>query len=81
MTSFDEAIVKLRNNGIEIEQLNEALLALRKLSRRQAEVIDLRFFMGLTVEETAQVLNVSPQTILRDWSFAKLWLLKYMKET
>jgi RNA polymerase sigma factor (TIGR02999 family) len=78
-TNFDEAIVALQSQGIEVGQLNEALLALRHINRRHADVIDLRFFVGLSVEETAEVLKVSPQTVMRDWSFAKAWLLKYMK--
>src|SRR5215471_6934360 len=78
-TNFDEAIVALQSQGIEVGQLNEALLALRNINRRHADVIDLRFFVGLSVEETAEVLKVSPQTVMRDWSFAKAWLLKYMK--
>jgi len=79
MTSFDDAIVALHNNGIDVLQLNDALQALRSVNRRQADVVDLRFFVGLSVEETAEVLKVSPQTVLRDWSFSKVWLLQHMK--
>jgi RNA polymerase sigma factor (TIGR02999 family) len=79
LTQLDEAMVAMRENGIDLLQLNEALQALRKINRRQADVVDLRFFVGLSVDATATVLKVSPQTILRDWAFAKVWLLKYMK--
>lgn len=56
--------------------LDDALTSLARLDARRAQVIELRFFGGLTVEETAQVLKVSPQTVLRDWSLARAWLAR-----
>ena len=56
--------------------LDEALVDLARMDSRRAQVIELRFFAGLTVEETAQVLQVSPQTVLRDWSLARAWLAR-----
>lgn len=56
------------------EDLDAALERLAKLDPRQAQVIELRYFGGLTVEETAQVLEVSPKTVKRDWSIARAWL-------
>ena len=48
------------------------------MDARKARVVELRFFGGLSVDETAAVLNVSPQTVLRDWRLAKVWLLREM---
>jgi RNA polymerase sigma factor (TIGR02999 family) len=56
--------------------LDDALTSLTRLDARRAQVIELRFFGGLTVDETAQVLNVSPQTVMRDWSLARAWLAR-----
>jgi RNA polymerase sigma-70 factor (ECF subfamily) len=80
LTSFDDAVVAARDKGVDILQLEEALQALRELNSRQADVVDMRFFGGLSVEETASVLNVSVQTVHRDWFLAKVWLLKFMKQ-
>jgi RNA polymerase sigma factor (TIGR02999 family) len=59
----------------EIIQLDDALNALAKIDLRKAQVIEYRFFAGLSVEETAAVLKVSPDTVLRDWRLARAWLL------
>jgi RNA polymerase sigma factor (TIGR02999 family) len=56
--------------------LDDALTSLAQLDTRRAQVIELRFFGGLTVEETAEVLKVSPQTVMRDWSLARAWLAR-----
>ena len=60
----------------DLVALNDALNQLAKTDRRKAQVVELRFFGGLSVEETAKVLEVSPGTILRDWRMAKAWLLR-----
>jgi RNA polymerase sigma factor (sigma-70 family) len=54
--------------------LDEALTALAALSPRQSQVVELRFFGGLSLEETAEVLKVSPRTVRREWSLAQAWL-------
>jgi len=59
----------------EIIQLDDALNALAKIDPRKAQVVEFRFFAGLSVKETAAVLNVSPDTVLRDWRLARAWLL------
>ena len=56
--------------------LDEALNTLARVDSRRAHVIELRFFGGLTVEETGQVLQVSPQTVMRDWRLARAWLAR-----
>jgi len=63
----------------ELISLDDALSSLAALDARKARVIELRFFGGLTVDETAAILQVSPQTVLRDWKLAKAWLLRELK--
>jgi RNA polymerase sigma-70 factor, ECF subfamily len=58
----------------ELLQLDEALESLTRLDPQQARVVDLRFFGGMTVEETAEVLGISPRTVKRDWAVARAWL-------
>jgi DNA-directed RNA polymerase specialized sigma24 family protein len=53
---------------------------LAKFDERKSRVIEMRFFGGLSVEETASVLNVSPDTVMRDWRLAKVWLRREMRE-
>jgi RNA polymerase sigma-70 factor, ECF subfamily len=60
----------------EIVSLNDALDALRELDARRADVVELRFFGGLSAEETAAALNISRNTVQRDWSLARAWLLR-----
>jgi DNA-directed RNA polymerase specialized sigma24 family protein len=59
--------------------LDDALSRLAAVDGRKSRVVELRFFGGLSVEETAEVLNVSADTVLRDWRLAKLWLLREME--
>ncbi len=62
------------DKGAEIVALDEALVSLAELDARQSKLVELRFFGGLSVEETAEVLKVSPGTVRRDWSLARAWL-------
>jgi RNA polymerase sigma factor (TIGR02999 family) len=59
--------------------LNDALESLTRIDPRRAKVIELRFFGGLSVEETADVLQVSPQTVMRDWRLARAWLRRELR--
>lgn len=63
-------------SGLDVVALNDALSALATFDPRMSQVVELRFFAGLTVQETADVLNVSPETVMRDWKTAKAWLLR-----
>lgn len=63
----------------ELIALDDALNAMAKMDARKARVIELRFFAGLSVEETAEVLKVSPDTVVRDWKLARAWILAQMK--
>jgi len=56
--------------------LDDALRAFAEVDARKAQVVELRFFGGLTAEETAEVLKISPETVRRDWRLAKVWLLR-----
>jgi RNA polymerase sigma factor (TIGR02999 family) len=62
--------------SLELEDLDLALNRLEKIDPRQAWIVELRFFSGLTVEETASVVEVSPETVKREWSTARLWLAR-----
>jgi RNA polymerase sigma factor (TIGR02999 family) len=63
----------------DVIALHDALDALATIDERKSRVVELRFFGGLTIEETAQVLGVSADTIMRDWKLAKVWLLREIK--
>lgn len=71
---IDEVFVFAPEASSDLLALNDALDRLGQLDPRKARVVELRFFGGLTVEETADVLQLSPNTILRDWNMAKAWL-------
>jgi RNA polymerase sigma factor (TIGR02999 family) len=71
---LDEALVFSPERSGEFLELNAALERLAAVDSRQAQIVEMRFFGGLTVEETAEVLRISPKTVKRDWSVAKAWL-------
>jgi RNA polymerase sigma-70 factor, ECF subfamily len=66
--------------GSQLIALDDALNALAKVDPRKAQVIELRFFGGLSVEETAEVLKISPDSVMRDWRLARAWLLVELKK-
>jgi RNA polymerase sigma factor (TIGR02999 family) len=72
--SLDDAAPLSKERGTDLVALDDALRALEALDPRQSQVVELRYFGGLTVEETAEVLHVSPGTVRRDWSLARAWL-------
>jgi RNA polymerase sigma-70 factor (ECF subfamily) len=71
---LDEALAGVEERGIEVLALDEALESLSKIDARKSRVVELRYFGGLSVEETAEVLEISPETAKRDWRMAKAWL-------
>ena len=77
--SLEDVAIVSESKSAEVLLLDEALKQFATLYPRQSEVIEMRFFGGLSVEETAEVLNLSPPTVVRDWSFGRAWLLSYMK--
>ena len=76
---LDETMIASGERPIEILALNEALEELGRLNERQVKVVELRYFVGLTVEETAAMLELSPETVKLDWRFAKAWLQQRLK--
>ena len=77
--TFDEALVVTNESREDFVALDDALEELAAFDERKSRVIELRFFGGLSVEETASVLKVSPETVMRDWRLAKAWLQREMR--
>lgn len=77
--SLSEALVMPTEKDGELIALNDALTKLEAIDERKGKVVELRFFGGLTVPEVAEVLKVSEITVMRDWKFAKAWLLREMQ--
>jgi len=78
--AFDEAILPLASRDPDVVALDDALTALEDMDPRKSRVVELRFFAGLSVEETAAVLGVSTDTVSRDWKFAKTWLYRELRD-
>ena len=76
--SLENAAVIRSDRAADLIALDDALGALARIDPRKARVVELRFFGGLSVDETAAVINVSPVTVMRDWSTAKAWLYREM---
>ena len=79
--TFEEMQLPGTQRDRDLVALDEALSELEKADPRKAKVIDFRFFGGLSVEETASVLGVSIDTVMRDWKFAKAWLQREMRNS
>jgi RNA polymerase sigma factor (TIGR02999 family) len=77
--SLSEAMIMPAEKDRELIALNDALNRLETLDPRKSKVVELRYFGGLSVEEAAEVLKVSPITVMRDWQFAKAWLAREMQ--
>jgi len=74
--SLDEALIVSPERGEDVVALDDTLNFLASIDPRRSRVVELRFFGGLSVEETAEVLKVSPETVMHDWKLAKAWLLR-----
>lgn len=79
--SFIEDSLVSTSRSEEIIALDEALNLLAKMDERKVSVVEMKFFSGLTVDEISKVLKVSPETVKRDWSFSKTWLLRELSVT
>jgi RNA polymerase sigma-70 factor, ECF subfamily len=79
--ALDEALVFSPERSFELVEVDAALQRLAESDLRQAKIVELRFFGGLTVEETAEILGISPKTVKRDWSVAKAWLHGELKKS
>ena len=77
---LDQLPARRSDRAAELCALDDALEALARMDPRRAHVIELRFFGGLSVEETADTLNVSPQTVMRDWKLARAWLTRELRK-
>jgi RNA polymerase sigma factor (TIGR02999 family) len=74
--SLDEAVSFAQEREVDLVALDDALNSLAKLDAAQSKIVELRFFGGLTIEETAEALSISPSTVKREWTLAKAWLHK-----
>lgn len=72
--SLDEALIISKERAADVVALDDALKTLAEIDSRQSQIVELRFFGGLSIEETAEVLSVSAGTVMRDWTLAKAWL-------
>lgn len=76
--SLDEGLIVSDERSAEVVAVHEALEQLSQIDPRKEQIVELRFFAGLSVDETAEVLGVSPGTVMRDWTLAKAWLRREM---
>ncbi len=77
--TLDEALVVVGEPDRDVVAIDEALTALATVDARKSQVVEMRFFGGLTIDETAEALQVSRDTVKRDWNMAKLWLLRELR--
>ena len=73
---LNEAVAQAQTKSVDLLDLEEALQKLEKLDAQQGKIVELRFFSGLSIEDTANVLGISPATVKRDWAAARAWLFR-----
>ncbi len=76
--TLDESLVGFKPDDLDLIRLDDALNELAKLNPQHSEIVELRFFSGLTIEETSEVLGISPATVKRSWTTARAWLFREM---
>ncbi len=81
LLSLDDAVALPRKRDIELIAVDDALLTLSSFDPQQSRIVELRFFGGLTIEETAEVLGISESTVKRDWILAKTWIGRALSNT
>ncbi len=74
--SLDEAMTVANEKDLDLVALDEALRSLGEIDERKSKIVELRFFGGLSVDETAEVMKVAPITVMREWNKAKAWLYR-----
>lgn len=79
--SLDEAIAVPDNREVHIIAVDDALTSLSRMDKQQGRIVELRFFGGLTIEETSDVLQISPSTVKRDWILAKTWIVRELSNS
>jgi RNA polymerase sigma factor (TIGR02999 family) len=77
--TLSDAVALTNEKNLDVAALDEALKILSNIDQRKSEIIELRFFSGLSLEETAEVLNISIATVKREWKLARAWLLRELK--
>jgi RNA polymerase sigma factor (TIGR02999 family) len=77
--TLDEGLVAAEERDINVLALDEALTRLAEMDPQQSQIVELRFFAGLSIEDTSEVLKISPATVKRDWAMAKAWLYREMQ--
>ncbi len=77
--TFDECMAGGKQWNPDVLAVDEALTRLAQVDAQQSRIVELRFFAGLSIEDTSQVLNISPATVKRDWAMAKAWLYREMQ--
>ena len=78
--SLNENILKQEERDVDLIELDDALKELAILDPRQGEIVELRFFGGLSIEETAEAIGISPATVKREWAMARTWIFRRMHE-
>jgi RNA polymerase sigma factor (TIGR02999 family) len=78
--TFEENAMISKDNSMEVLALDEALKSLQKFDERKSQIVEMKFFGGLTIEEIARVLKISAETVKRDWRFSRTWLLKEISQ-
>ena len=79
--TLEDALLFTRGGGVDVVSLDDALKDLAKLDVQQSKIVELRFFAGLSIDETAEALHISPATVKRHWDTAKMWLYREMSRT
>jgi len=79
--AFDERVALPKTRELDLVALDDALKTLTELDPRQSQIVDLRFFGGLSIEEASQVLELSPATVKREWATARLWLQRELRRS
>ena len=79
--SLDESLVAGRERNLDVVALDEALSELTRIDPQQSRIVELRFFAGVSIEETAASLGVSPATVKRDWAVARAWLYRRLSQS
>jgi len=76
LISFDESIASPGGGQLDLVRLDDALTSLAAIDERQSRIVELRFFGGLSIEEAAQLIGISPRTVKREWAIARTWLFR-----
>jgi RNA polymerase sigma factor (TIGR02999 family) len=78
--ALNEAVNYESASNFDVVKVDEALKRLEELDKRQAQIVEMKFFGGLKIEEIAEVLSISPSTVKREWSTAKMFLSRFLKD-